>query len=472
MTLKAQVAHGLKWQAITIVGRQLLSLVVFTTLARLLDPPAFGLVALVGVYNYFASMLADLGLGTALVQKKDLEPEHLHSLFWFNVACNGVLCIATVALAGWIAALLGEPKLVPLLRWSALGLVVAALTSVQTNLFIKRMDFRSPGIRTLVSNLVGGAIGVAMALAGYGVWALVGQQLGATLSGGIFIWRASDYKPAFVFSWKHLSDLLGVGTSVFANAIVWFFSSRIDQLVIGRIAGKLPDTLKSVVQQPLMEVSIPAFSQLQGDHPRMCTAMYRGAELNAVVMFALFGGVAVISKDIVPLLFGQKWADAAVVCALLSVYSLVGALQVFFYPALLASGVTKRYFVINVLQTMGVAVSCFCGIRFGVAFVVLGLIVNSIVFGGVAMVFLRKQIGLDIAEYLRPCGPPLLAATAMALGVYILSVFVTDLLPSLPRVIIHVVCGAGLYAGAIWLAAPSSARRLMDSLGQLKNRKV
>src|SRR4051812_45982392 len=107
MTFSSRVALGLKWQVITIVGRQLLSLVVFTTLARLLEPAAFGLIALVGVYNYFASMLADLGIGMALVQRKDLEPQHLDTFFWFNVGFNALLCCATMLLANPVAALLG-----------------------------------------------------------------------------------------------------------------------------------------------------------------------------------------------------------------------------------------------------------------------------------------------------------------------------------------------------------------------------
>src|SRR5438552_14725896 len=116
MTLRAQVAHGLKWQAIDIIGRQFLSLIVFTALARLLEPSAFGMVALVGVYMTFISMFADQGIGDALVQRSNLKPEHLNAAFWFNVACAAFLCAATIVLAGPVSRFLGAPELVPLLR--------------------------------------------------------------------------------------------------------------------------------------------------------------------------------------------------------------------------------------------------------------------------------------------------------------------------------------------------------------------
>jgi PST family polysaccharide transporter len=171
--MKAQVVHGLKWQAITIIGQRLLSFLVFTALARLLEPSAFGLVALVGVYLTFVSMVADQGMGTALIQRQDLEPQHLDSVFWFNISSNAVLCVGTLAFAGSISRFLGNSELAPLIRWASLGLVINAASQVHGILFMKAMDFRSTTIRTLIANLVGGGVGLGMALAHYGVWSLV-----------------------------------------------------------------------------------------------------------------------------------------------------------------------------------------------------------------------------------------------------------------------------------------------------------
>src|SRR5882724_6903527 len=129
MNLKSQVANGLKWQAISIVGRQLLSMVVFTTLARLLDPSAFGLVGLIGVYLGFIGMFADQGIGAALIQRKELVPEHMDTAFWTNLSCSIFLCLVTVVLAGPVSSMLGDARLVPLLRWSSFGLIVNAFSA-------------------------------------------------------------------------------------------------------------------------------------------------------------------------------------------------------------------------------------------------------------------------------------------------------------------------------------------------------
>src|SRR6202012_3333867 len=110
------------------------------------------------------------------------------------------LCISTIALANRIAHLIGEPKLTPLLRWASIGLLITSLSTIQGRLFTKGMDFRRPALRIFVANLSGVIVGVGMALAGYGVWALIGQQLAAAIAGTTFFWISSDYRPSLTFS--------------------------------------------------------------------------------------------------------------------------------------------------------------------------------------------------------------------------------------------------------------------------------
>jgi PST family polysaccharide transporter len=462
MTLKAQVAHGLKWRAIDIIGRQLLSLIVFTALARLLEPSAFGKVALVGVYMAFVSMFADQGIGDALVQRSKLKPEHLNAAYWFNVGCAVFLCAATIVFAGPVSRLLGEPGLVPLLRWMSPALVINAISAIHATLFIKAMDFRRPTIRTLVGNALGGIVGVSMAVAHYGVWALIGQQLTASLGGAVFLWVASPYRPSLKFSLPHLKELLGVSSSVFSTSLLWFFSSRIDQIVVGRfagvpalgvyvIAGKIPDLAKVVTHEPMAHVSLPALSQLQNDHKRMQAAIYSGMELNALLSFAVFVGIAAIAPELVSVLFGTKWAAAGVLCSLLSIYALVNALQVFFHPSLLASGGAGRYVLLNVWQAAGSLVACVGGIHLGVKYVVLGLILNNLIIAVPALMFLRKRIGLSPLEYCKPCLVPACASLFMFGVLWLVGAMSPPGLPAIFGLTCKVAVGTATYLGFLLL---------------------
>lgn len=482
MTLKTQVAKGLKWQAISIVGRQLLSLVVFTTLARLLEPSAFGLVGLIGVYLGFIGMFADQGLGAALIQRKELEPEHLDTAFWTNMGCSVFLCLGTMALANPVSVLLGDARLAPLLRWSSLGLVITALSAIHSTLLLKAMDFRSPTIRTLIANTVGGVIGVFMALAGYGVWALIAQQLSTAIAGAIFLWTISPYRPSFRFSKRHFRELSSVGWSIFATSLLWFFTSRLDQMVIGRFLGvpvlglyvignKIPDMAKTMTHTPLEGISLPALSKLQDDPKQMCETIYKGMELTATISFAIFVGLAAISSDLVPFLFGAKWTDAITISILLSLYALVNVLQVFFHPALLASGGARRYIFLNVANAIGAVVSCGLGIQFGIMYLIIGLMLTSLIVSVPAFLYLKFLIGLSPSKYCKPCLVPALASLFMVALIWLVSLILPkDILPAL-LIGCKIAIGAIGYLGFTFAFKRSSLVKIADTISHaVKNR--
>lgn len=476
MTFKTQVTHGLKWQAIRIAGKQLLSLVVFTTLARLLEPSDFGLVALVGVYLGIIALFVDQGIGTALIQRPDLKPEHKDAAFWFNMSCAIILCLGTIALAGPVAALFKEPRLAPLLRWSSLGLVIGASSAIHSTLFTRAMDFRRPVLRDLIANAAGGAVGVGMALAGCGVWSLVGQQLAVGVAGAVFLWSISTYRPSIGFSLPHLRELFGVSSSVFATSILWAVSTRADQIIIGRfmgvptlglytIAGKIPNLTDTVIQQPLATISLPSISRLQDDHGKMQRAVYQGMEMNAIVSFAVYVGLAAVAPNLVPFLFGAKWAAAGVLCSLLSLSSLATTLLVFCYPVLLASGGIGKYVWLNVWHFAGVLGACVAGIQFGIFYLVLGLIINSLIIAVPALLFLQNRMGLSPRNYCKPCLVPALASLMMVVVIWLVS----DMLPAGTGQALQltgkVFAGALAYLGCMWLLAPATVRKLVEMIG-------
>jgi O-antigen/teichoic acid export membrane protein len=476
MTLRAKVTHGLKWQAIMTGGRQLLSLAVFAILARLLDPADFGLMGLTYIYLMFAGMITDPGIGTALVQRADPEPAHWDAAFWFNVGCALFLCIATILLAGPIAALCEEPKFTAVLRWSSIGLVLSSASFVHATRCTKEMDFGRLAIRNLSSQLIAGVIGVSMAFAGYGVWALVGQQLSGALLGTIFLWIANPYRPALRFSWPHFRDLSQVSAGVFFTNLLSLIGSRADQLILGRfagtsalglyiVAGKIPEIIKMTTQQPLFDVLVPAMSKLQGDKKRMTKAIYRGMELNAAIVFPIYVGVTVVSADLLAI-FGPKWVEASLLCSLFSIYALLGALHVYNYPALLATGLTGKFFVLNGCSIAGMVTACVVGIQFGVNYVVGGLILNSLIFLIPFLRLLRVRVGLEAGSYYKPCVVPAGAALAMTIILQVAKYALTGGFPLWLRLATHVALGASVYLGLMYVFSPATLMTLSNILKQ------
>jgi PST family polysaccharide transporter len=470
LQLRQKAISGLKWQAVEIVGRQVLGLIVFTTLARLLDPSAFGLVAMAGVYLAFVAMFAEQGLGTALIQRQDLQPEHLHTAFWFTNVAGLLLFGLSQLLAPWVAGLLAERQLEPLLRWASLSLVISSLTCVHGALFAREMDFRRPAIRTLLANVAGGAVGVGLAVGGYGVWALVFQQLTVAAVGSAFIWAVSAYRPKLVFSITHLRDLLGMSSAVFATGLLWFISSRADQFFIGRflgagplgfyaIAQRLPELVRGSIGQPVAAVSLPAFSKLQGDRPRLAQAVYSGMLPVAVVGFPAFLGLAAIAPVLVPLLFGPRWEASVLMLQLLSIYMLANFLQVYFHPLLVATGGAGSYLLLNILHAGGTICACVVGSIWGIPWLIVGLIVNTNFVAVLAFAYLRRRVGLSWAGYWLPCLLPGLGALFMA-GVVLLVGALAGSLGLLLTASLQVAVGAGVYLVFIYLASPQTISTL------------
>lgn len=457
------------------MGRQLLSLVVFTTMARILDPAAFGLVSLIAVYLMFVTVFSDQGLGAAVIQRKDLTKEHMDAAFWTNFTVSSVLCVATMVLAGTVAKMLGNPQVVPLLRVASLGLVINAMSAIHANLLVKAMDFRSPTLRNLIAYAVGGVVGVTLALLGFGVWALVLQQLTAEAAGAVFLWSVSKYRPSFRFSYRHFRELSDVSWSILFTSMMWFFTTRLDQMVIGRFIGieqlglyvvgnKLPDMAKTITHSPLENISLPAFANLQDQQEKLCATIYKGVHLTATISFAVFVGMACVATNLIPFLFGAKWVHAETISILLCLFALVNVLQVFFHPSFLASGATKEYIFVNIANATCMVVSCLVGVKFGINMLIVSMITTNSLMAFPQMAVLKRRIGLRAVQYMKPCLVPLLAAGVMALVLLLVS----HLLPVDVRngvaVAVKIPAGAVAYVGSIFILDRSSLINIWDAV--------
>lgn len=475
MSLTKHAVHGLKWQGIEIAGRQIVAFIVFAILTRLLDQTAFGLLGMVLIYLAIVGLIVEQGIGTAIVQRAQISAEHLDSAFWFNMVSACVLCGATVILAGPIATLFDEPRVEPLLRWGSLRLVLSAPCGVQSALFVKNMDFRLPAIRALVANVAGGAVGIAMAFAGLGVWALVGQQLVFAGAGTAFLWSLSSWRPSLRFSARHLRELLGVSGSIFATSAMWFVASRADQFFIGRylgtemlgqyvVGGRLADMGRLAFQQPLGAVSVPAMSKLQGDAERLRRAITSGMQLSSMVTFPIFLGLASIAPTVVPLFFGDGWRDAVQPLRLLAIYNMITSVFTLCHPALLATGGLRGYVVVNLQCAVGAIAVSWIGSQMSVTAIVVGLCVNLAITGYSALLFLKKRVGLTPWMYVKPCVSPLAAAIVMSGGVVLVHELLSARLTLIAMFAIEVATGVGIYGGCILLLARDKAHQLLRML--------
>ena len=428
--LQQRVARGLTWTLIDTWGSQLLALLIFIILARLLTAADFGLVALAAVFVFFAQLIVDQGLGDALIQRRSLTRSHIDTAFWVSMATGSLLTAAGIVLAGPIAGLLNEPRLAPILQVLSLTFVLAALNSIQMALLRREMAFRSLAVRRLVAVAGGGAAGITLAFLGYGVWALVAQQLANAALSVVMLWRASPWRPSREVSWSDFRGLFGFGIHVLAGDVLNFFSRHMDNLLIGVFLGTVPlgfyavayrilDTSQALLVNAARKLAFPVFSQLQNDPDRLRRAYARAARGLSVIFLPGFIGLSLVAQEVIVVIFGQPWAVSAPVASILFLIGPVLTVQLFSGSVLNAVGrpdITFRIRLITSIVNVGgffIAVTIFRDIvAVAAAFVVRGYLVMPLI-----VYWLRRYVGISISSHLSQLRTPALATALMALAI-------------------------------------------------------
>ena len=190
MDIRKKTTTAVIWSAAQGWGGQLIAFVVYALLARYLEPRDFGLVAMAGVFIAFTQVFVDQGLSIAIVQRDELTASHLDTAFWTNIGAGLGLAALCAILAKFIGALYQQPELVPVLQVLSLVLLINSFCSVQSSLLRRRLEYKPLATATLSGTLSGGIVGVGMAISGYGIWSLVGQQLTARSVQLIMLWVA------------------------------------------------------------------------------------------------------------------------------------------------------------------------------------------------------------------------------------------------------------------------------------------
>jgi PST family polysaccharide transporter len=340
------IRRPLAWAFAMNWGQRGLTTLFTFVLAAILGPRDFGVVAMALVYVTFIDGFVEQGLGTAIVQRKDLDKEHLNSAFWLNLGWSLAFVGVTFLTAGWWASANDLPELENVIKALSPTIVIWSLNVVQHSLLERKMDFRSLAIRANVAALAGGSVGIALALTGFGVWALVAQQLTASVVSLVLYWTLGRWVPRLRFSRTHARELLGFSVNVFIANIGGFLNRRADALLMGlffgpvvvgiyRLADRLVDVTLELTMRPVGAVSLPHFSRLQTDPG----ALRRGVEsCMRVAVLATVPAMLVLAacSDYVLAVFGEEWALGGDALKLLAIVGIAKAIVFFTGPLLFA----------------------------------------------------------------------------------------------------------------------------------------
>ncbi|WP_172637474.1 lipopolysaccharide biosynthesis protein [Thioflavicoccus mobilis] len=308
-------------------------------LARLLAPSDFGLIAMVTVVTGFVAMFKDAGLSMATVQRKDITHEQVSMLFWINVALSVGVMLLLAAFAPAIAAFYSEPRLVWITVALAGTMLFGGLTVQHQAILRRQMRFKALARIEIISMASGIALAVAMALAGVGYWSLVGMVAGTAIANAMLVWIFCNWRPSMPQCGTEVAELVKFGGGLTGFSFLNYFTRNADNVIVGYALGSGPLGIYSKaynllmlpirqINAPIGSVMLPVLSRLQDDPAR-----YRSAYLQALSAIAMVGTPIVVTAfvladELVAILLGPGWEEAATVFRWLAPAAFFGTVNV------------------------------------------------------------------------------------------------------------------------------------------------
>jgi O-antigen/teichoic acid export membrane protein len=474
----SRVRSGLAWKAGSQITLQISRMVVALVLARLLAPHDWGLAAMVLVFSGFVVVFTDSALGTALIQRRELLPGDRSTVFWTTAGIGLLLAAAGIALAGPLAAFYGESEVRPLFIALSVGFFVSALGTTQSALLVRDMQFRILELRQIAATIVGAATGVAIALADFGAWAIVGQQLSEVLVSTVLLWYLTPWRPSATFSTASLRRLIGFAGNVFGENLLYQAGRNVSSLLIGRFLG--PASVGTYVLAtnvilvpfsriagPLQQVFFPAFSRMNEDRERMADVWIRASRLVGAISIPSLVGLVIVAPDFVDVVLGPRWSSATPVIQILAWVGLIQSLQTLSGEVLLALNRAGTLLRFTMLWFVGNVVAFTVGLQWGILGVATAYALATVLIEPVRTYATTRALGIPQWRFIGAFSSVAQATTLMAIAVLGARVlFVEAGLPSAVRLVLLAVVGVGVYAAACLWRAPDVIFEIKSAIGR------
>lgn len=458
-----RTVRAVAWNYASFVAGKALAFLATAVLARLLTPADFGVVGLATLVVSFLDASKGLGLGAALIQRRESTEaigEVASTAFTLNLGFAVLLTSLAFASAPFAGGFFAEPRVVPLLRAVSLGFVLNALGTVHVVLLQRELQFHRKLIPDLGRTLTKGVVSVGLALAGTGAWALVVGQLAGAVAATALAWTVFPWRPALRVDRREVRALLGFGTTLSAQEAVFTLWSNADYLVVGKVLGpaslglytlayRLPELLVLNALWVLAAVLFPAYARLQHDPAALRTAFLSTARYILLAVTPVSVGLMIAAEVVVRVAFGDAWLAAVPAVRLHALFALI--LSVGYH----AGDVYKATGRVDVLLKLGLFHSAvllpllFAAAPHGIVAVAAAHVVAVACYRAVDLFVASRVLGISVRDIVRPVVPSLTGAVALAV-LAVPALRLTASAPDLVRLAAVVASGAAGYLGFLW----------------------
>lgn len=475
--LKEQTKRGLYWNAASNIASQGMRFVFGLILARLLSPDVYGILGILTVFICVVSIFIDCGFSQALIRKQDRKQVDFSTEFFFNIVV-GVVCYLTLFIsAPFIADFYKMPILSPVLRVIGLGVIINSLCVVQSAQFAIRLDFKTPAKIGVFTQLVSGIIGITLAYFGWGIWALVFQQMAGGVMYAVIMWTVVGWRPTMEFSKESFKYLWGYGSKILGTSILQTVYDNLYPLIIGKAFSpttlglysraqgfaSLPSTNFSGV---LGSVTFPILSKINNDTPRLIGIYRRMIKTAAFIVFPMMLGLAAVASPLVKVLLNEKWYECIVLLQLLCCAMLWQPLSSINLSILKVVGRTDVLLKLEVIKRVAGVLSIVCSLPFGIIGICVGYIILYVFCFLLNTYHIGKVINVPLKEQLKDFMPSLMYAGIMGLIVLVI-------VSAIPNILISLFFG--IFSGVIsyWVMSKIFQPAVLnDALSLIRNKSI
>lgn len=447
---------NLSWKFAERISSQMVSFVVSIVLARILAPSDYGAIAMVMVFVTLANVIVEGGFSSALIQKKDADKLDFSTVFYVSVFFSIILYAVLYIVAPYISRFYGEGYeiLTPVLRVIGLQVIIYGANSVQQAYVSKKMMFKKFFWSTLVGTIASAVVGLVMAYSGYGIWALVGQQLISVITNTVVLYLVTRKLLGLMFSFQRLRGLFGYGAKILGASLLVNLFLDLRSLIIGKIYSakdlaffdrgrQFPNLIVTNINSSVGAVLFPKMSQEQDDKERIKQTCRNSIRFSSFVMMPLMLGMAACAEPFIRILLTDKWIECVPFLRLFCVIYMFYPMHTANMQAIKALGHSGMFLKLELIKKSLELIGLLLVMNISVTAIAINMAILTTIFTFVNAYPNIKLLNYTFKEQMKDILPPIIMSVCMALIVYIIGELLV--IPDMFILIVQILCGITIY---------------------------
>jgi O-antigen/teichoic acid export membrane protein len=435
MNLKEKTVNSVAWSFVQMIGTKLVSVGTFFVLAKILDPKAFGTVAIIFSINQFGSLFIEAGIGAAIIQKKDLLEDHKNVAFWFNMSFAVVIYSTLFLLAPTIASFYEDPNLTTYIRISSLSFIILPSSVVHAAILKRKFLFNKIALSRIIGVFTGSTLGISLAVSGFGVWSLILQTLCITSCYTVMIWIFSPWFPGLKFTKTAFKEIFSFSYKVQLHHVSTKIGTSAPALIIGYFLGmeavgiysfcmRIFTSTIELVNYAINNTMVSVFSSIQNNQEKLKSLFLRIVEAVLTILVPISVMIVFWGPPAIEFVFGEKWIEANSILGMMIVGGTIYSMCSYFISISLSIGrpeITLRFsFVSAILLTTLI----FMGSKESLLWVGIARLVHPILLLPLFLYFINRLFGIKTISFFKNLVKPALIGLILT-GIFLLTSMVS-----------------------------------------------